>query len=144
MVINDDYFNRANSECECGYADVTGTVSVVVKNTGERKRVNVYNRKLEIYESIFNDSLENYHEIINESLIKCMLDGKILKLPSSIYKKFKEQKRNIEYLGAPKGVVPVFDTLTNKNTRIHKDIFYANRDRYIALSSKKMRNLNRN
>ena len=43
-----------------------------------------------------------------------------------------------------KGVVPVFDTLTNKNTRIHKDIFYANRDRYIALSSKKMRNLNRN
>ncbi|CBJ93877.1 hypothetical phage protein [Campylobacter phage CP220] len=114
------------------------------QNIIKRKRVNVCNRKLEIYESIFNDSLENYHEIINESLIKCMLDGKILKLPSSIYKKFKEQKRNIEYLGAPKGVVPVFDTLTNKNTRIHKDIFYANRDRYIALSSKKMRNLNRN
>lgn len=114
------------------------------QNIIKRKRINVYNKNLEIYESIFDNLLEPFHDIINEPLIKCILDDKILKLPKSIYKKFKEQNRNIEYLGAPKGVVPVFDTLTNKNTRIHKDIFYDNRDRYIALSSKKMRNLNRN
>lgn len=114
------------------------------QNIIKRKRINVYNKNLEIYESIFDNLLEPYHDIINEPLIKCILDDKILKLPPSIYKKFKEQKCNIEYLSSPKGVVPVFDTLTNKNTRIHKDIFYANRDRYIALSSKKLRNLNRN
>lgn len=114
------------------------------QNIIKRKRINVYNKKLEIYESVFDNLLEPYHEIINEPLIKCILDDKILKLPTSIYKNFKEQNRNIVCFHTRKGEVPVFDTLAGKNTRISCDIFYANRDRYIALSSKKLRNLNRN
>lgn len=86
---------------------------------------------------------KNRYVVFDEAFRTYILNDKEIFLPHSEYLKLKETT-DIIMKCAPKGEVPVYDTLTNKKIRISKDEFYSNKDRYIALSSRKMRDLNKN
>ena len=65
------------------------------------------------------------------------LDGEIQR------KSNKERVENKTHHLLGKGMMPAFDLWEWKNVRIHKDIYHANRDRYLSLNSKEYKNLKR-